>query len=265
MPFRFRRLTPRAVAATGAILAASLTAPGVAPAAAPYRNPFSAARTVTVGRTDMGVDVCLTPGDPILALGDGIVAGIARRWFKGQPYLWYELTSGPDAGRYVYVAEQVVLLAQPGQTVAAGEVIGTYAGRGTCLETGWSTATGATLAQASTGYREGQVTPAGVSFARFLGSLGVSGSFELVPTPASTPRAAPRARRRVTTRVRRPAQVRVPPRPRRRHPPDVSGSGGSTISAPPVAGSNGTLNGTGGSSITGSGTPVLSGSGGSAV
>ena len=38
---------------------------------------------------------------------------------------------------------------------------------------GWSAANGATLAQATTGYTEGKVTVAGVSFARFLMAAGV--------------------------------------------------------------------------------------------
>lgn len=58
-----------------------------------------------------------------------------------------------------------------------------YKKSGTCLETGWSAADGATLAQATTGYTEGQVTRSGVSFAHFLSSLGVQGPFELTPTP----------------------------------------------------------------------------------
>ena len=54
---------------------------------------------------------------------------------------------------------------------------------GTCIETGWAVSDGWTLAQVTTGYHEGQVTRAGVSFARFLMSLGVQGNFELGPSP----------------------------------------------------------------------------------
>ena len=153
-------------------------------ASTPYQNPFSGEQPY-VGRTDMGVDLCLSPGDPIRAVGDGVVTGVMRNWAGREPYLWYELTGGPDAGRYVYVAEQITNLARVGQTLRAGDVLARYTRKGTCIETGWSTATGATLAQATTGYTEGAVTVAGVSFARFLISLGVPGTFDLIPAHAS--------------------------------------------------------------------------------
>jgi hypothetical protein len=146
-----------------------------------YVNPLGGDRYIT-GRTDMGVDFCLTPGEPIRAVGDGVVVGISPDWFRYQPYIWYQLIDGPDAGRYVYVAEQINRLPRIGAQIAAGQPIAYYKRAGTCLETGWSAADGATLAQATTGYHEGQVTRAGVQFARFLGSMGVRGPFELAPT-----------------------------------------------------------------------------------
>ncbi len=167
-----------------ALLVAALIVPAAAQAASAYTSPFTG-DTPYIGRTDMGVDACLTPGDPIRAVGDGVVTGIMRAWFAGEPYIWYELTSGPDAGRYVYVAEQLTHLARIGQTVHAGQVIARFAKKGSCIEMGWSAADGATLAQATTGYTEGEVTAAGISFAHFLISLGVPGSFELTaPKPA---------------------------------------------------------------------------------
>jgi hypothetical protein len=69
-----------------------------------------------------------------------------------------------------------------GTQLSAGQPVAYYKRAGTCIETGWSAVNGATLAQATTGYFEGQVTRAGVSFARFLISLGVRGPFELRPT-----------------------------------------------------------------------------------
>lgn len=157
--------------------------PGVAGAAGGYVNPFSTP-DYYVGRTDMGVDLCLAPGDPIGAVGDGVIVGVQKNWSEKQPYLWYELTSGPDAGRFVYVAEQITNLAPIGQPVTAGETIATYAKKGTCIETGWATPDGETLAVATTGYTEGEVTTAGISFARFLVSLGLQGTFELTAPKA---------------------------------------------------------------------------------
>jgi murein DD-endopeptidase MepM/ murein hydrolase activator NlpD len=154
-----------------------------------YSNPFSGQQYIT-GRTDMGVDFCLKLGAPIRAIGDGVVVGISPDWFRYQPYLWYQLVDGPYAGHYVYVAEQITRLPRIGTTLNAGQPIARFKRRGTCIETGWSAADGATLAQATTGYHEGQITRAGVSFARFLMTLGVLGQFELHPTHG-TRRAVP--------------------------------------------------------------------------
>lgn len=145
-----------------------------------YVNPLRGDRYVT-GRTDMGVDFCLRRGEPIHALGDGIVVGVSPNWFAGQPYIWYQLLDGPDAGQFVYVAEQIGKLARVGAPLSAGQTIARYNSAGTCIEMGWSARNGATMAQATTGYHEGHVTKAGVSFARFLISLGVRGAFELSP------------------------------------------------------------------------------------
>ena len=147
-----------------------------------YVDPLGGDRYIT-GRTDMGVDFCLAPGEPIRALGDGIVVGIWPDWFSHQPYIWYQLLDGPYAGRYVYVAEQIRRLARIGTQLTTGQPLAYYKKSGTCLETGWSAGNGSTLAHVTTGYTEGQVTRSGVSFAHFLSSLGVQGPFEFTPTP----------------------------------------------------------------------------------
>lgn len=166
-----------------------------AQAASAYVSPFPTT-DYFIGRTDMGVDVCLSPGDPIAAVGAGVVVGIQRNWFENEPYIWYQLTQGPDAGRYVYVAEQIKHLAHIGEVLRAGETVAVYAKTGTCIETGWSAADGATLAQATTGYQEGEVTPAGISFARFLIAQGVQGNFELTAPHAQSARGRHRRHRR---------------------------------------------------------------------
>ncbi len=178
----------RGLLSIGVLAAAVALGAANARAAEPYQNPFAGEQPY-VGRTDMGVDLCLQAGQPIHAIGNGVVAGIIRNWDGREPYVWYQLTSGPEAGRYVYVAEQITGLPAIGQTLHAGDVIARYAKKGTCIETGWATADGATQAQATTGYTEGEVTVAGVSFARLLISLGVQGVFDLVP--AHTTRVKP--------------------------------------------------------------------------
>ncbi|GAC1579111.1 MAG: hypothetical protein NVS3B18_12810 [Candidatus Dormibacteria bacterium] len=192
-PVRARFLRARlAVSLTGLVAGLLLAAPAVASA---YESPFLG-DSPNIGRTDMGVDVCLSPGDPVRAIGTGTVAGVMRNWYAGQPYLWYQLTGGPQAGQYVYVAEQIDHLARVGQSLRAGDVIARYAKSGSCLETGWSMADGETQAQAGTGYTDGQVTIAGISFARFLGTLGVSGQFELSAPQTQTNRATTTKRHR---------------------------------------------------------------------
>lgn len=147
------------------------------PGAGGYVNPLPGG--FAAGRTDMGVDFTAAPGAPILAIGDARILGIYPNWYppggpNGGNLLEYELLSGPSAGRKVYVAEQIEVTVHPGESVRAGAVIGRYASSGTGIETGWAAGGGVTLAQASTGYNEGEVTPAGTSFRDFLRSLGVS-------------------------------------------------------------------------------------------
>ncbi len=146
--------------------------PAAAPQAQPsgkgYVNPLPG---FTKGRTDMGVDYSARPGQSIKALGDAKILNIRPNWYAGQPYLSYELLSGPQKGKIVYVAEQISPTVRPGQTVRAGEQIGTYASKGTGIETGFGTRGWQTQAQATSGYSEGQQTSAGKAFQHFVDSI----------------------------------------------------------------------------------------------
>lgn len=137
-----------------------------------YVNPLRHASSI--GRTDQGVDATVPAGAPILAPGRIKIIGIIPNWFNGQPYVWWQLLDGPDAGKYQFVAEQITGLAQPGTILNAGETIAVGAASGTGIEFGWATSTGSTLARATTGYVEGQVTPAGSAIRQWLGSLGAA-------------------------------------------------------------------------------------------
>ena len=138
-------------------------------------NPFAKASTFTAGRTDQGVDFNLAPGDPILAPFAGTVTAINAGWYSGQPQIVLAGAKGtPFAGKFLYLAEQLDPSVKVGQTVNAGDQLATYASSGTGGEIGWaSDAQGTTLARSTTGYTEGQQTPAGSSFRAFLSSLGV--------------------------------------------------------------------------------------------
>jgi hypothetical protein len=134
-----------------------------------YESPFHGA--VNWGRSDQGTDVDLTPGSPITAIGDAKIKGIISNWYQQQPFIWYELLNGLDKGKYVYIAEQINKLATVGKEVKAGQPVAYYAPSGTGIETGWATASGATLASATSGYKEGEATPAGKAFTAFLTGL----------------------------------------------------------------------------------------------
>jgi hypothetical protein len=73
-----------------------------------------------------------------------------------------------------YVAEQITDIATPGSFLQQGQVIARFAPSGTAIEFGWSTLNGVTLAMATSGYEEGQVTPAGLSIRAWLNALGAN-------------------------------------------------------------------------------------------
>lgn len=158
------------IAGTGTPLNQHPVAAAAAISSAGYTNPLPGA---TWERTDMGVDASMPNGSAIHAIGDSKVIGISPNWYKGQPYVLFQLTSGPQRGRYYYIAEAINVRVRPGQRVRAGQTVGTFNSGGTGLELGWGSPTpGRTLAAATTGYSEGQVTPAGASFRNFLHGLG---------------------------------------------------------------------------------------------
>jgi hypothetical protein len=125
-------------------------------------------------RTDQGVDANLPVGAPILAPGPVKILAVIPDWYAGQPLVYFELLNGPQAGQIQYVAEQITDIAKPGLYLQQGQVIARYAASGTGIEYGWSTPDGVTLARATTGYEEGQVTPAGVYMRNWLNALGAN-------------------------------------------------------------------------------------------
>jgi hypothetical protein len=123
-------------------------------------------------RTDQGVDATMPVGAPILAPSPVKILAIIPDWYAGQPLVYFELLNGPDAGRVQYVAEEITDIARPGSYLQQGQAIARYAKSGTAIEYGWSTPNGTTLAVATTGYEEGQKTPAGRAMRDWLNGLG---------------------------------------------------------------------------------------------
>jgi hypothetical protein len=160
---------PSAAAALDAT--AGTTAPSPPASGAGYVNPLPA--TAQIGRTDMGVDANMNPGDPIVAPGTSRVLGITPNWYRGQPYLALQLLDGPMKGHNYYLAEQITPNVSVGQIVQQGQPIAHYAASGTGIEMGWAGQNWEqTLAQATSGYSEGEQTAAGGSFRDFLDGLG---------------------------------------------------------------------------------------------
>jgi hypothetical protein len=125
-------------------------------------------------RTDQGVDATMPVGAPILAPGKVKILAVEPDWYAGQPLVYWELLDGPDAGKVQYVAEQITNIAKPGSILQQGQTIAQFAPSGTAIEFGWSTVNGITLAMATTGYEEGQITPAGRAIRAWLNALGAN-------------------------------------------------------------------------------------------
>lgn len=123
-------------------------------------------------RTDQGVDATMPVGAPIVAPSRVKILGIEPDWYLNQPLVYFELLDGSDAGKVQYVAEQITDVARRGTYLQQGQPIARFAASGTGIEYGWSTLSGITLAVATTGYEEGEETPAGKSMRAWLNALG---------------------------------------------------------------------------------------------
>ena len=142
------------------------------PNSASYIDPL---RYVSVWeRTDQGVDASMPIAAPILAPSRVKILAIIPDWYAGQPLVYFELLAGSYAGQVQYVAEQITDIAPPGSILQQGQVIARFAKSGTGIEYGWSTPNGTTLAVATTGYEEGEITPAGRRMRAWLNALGAN-------------------------------------------------------------------------------------------
>src|SRR5439155_6766070 len=127
-------------------------------------------------RIDQGVDY--SGSGPIYALGPGVVviAGFTFGWpgangDKGGE-VYYRLTDGPANGFIVFVAENVTPRVRVGDRLGTDTVVATLHDAYPNCEVGWGQSTGATLARAFGGYREGERTACGDNFSQLLDALG---------------------------------------------------------------------------------------------
>lgn len=135
-PYPEPQSTATAAAAAGGAAAASAAA-GVAAsgAAAGYVYPLPKSG-LSSSRIDMGVD--FGGSGPLLALGNGKILAPTSNSNGGWPgggFILLQLADGIYAGKFVYYAEDVTTSVQPGQTVKAGDTIGTLHG---AIEIGWA-------------------------------------------------------------------------------------------------------------------------------
>jgi murein DD-endopeptidase MepM/ murein hydrolase activator NlpD len=158
----------------------TLSALGGCPAPVPvdaagYANPLRGLADLTPERIDQGVDYA--GSGPVYAIGPGVVENVYNPGWPAGVFIVYVLTTGPDAGRAVYVAEYLVPEVAIGERVDANTPLGLLGSGG--METGWAdlSALGESEAmadhQAATTGDSGAVsTPDGISFDALLVALG---------------------------------------------------------------------------------------------
>ena len=149
-----------------------------------YLNPLRDVSGLIPERVDMGVDFGGT--GPVYALGDGVITNATgdNGGWPGGGWITYRLTSGPESGLMVYVAEDVTPAVQAGQQVTSATVIAHMYNGGDGIETGWAQPDGASAESelpVAGGISGGGPFPTliGLSFEGVLRSLGVPAGNDL--------------------------------------------------------------------------------------
>ena len=141
----------------------------------PYVNPIG--KGLQSARIDMGVDY--TGAGPLYAMGSGTITNVYNTGWPGGKFISLLLDSGPEAGKYVYYAENITSAVTVGQKVTAGQQIGTAVGSYPYIEVGWAAPPGtgnamaASAGEAASGSDPGAKSTAyGVSMSNLIASLG---------------------------------------------------------------------------------------------
>lgn len=143
------------------------------------------------GRTDQGTD--WTGAGDIAAIGNARVteSTTSNSGWPGGGFILYQLTDGPKAGAYIYLAENIQPEVSGGQKVRAGQIIAHARGASPWTESGWATSSGGTLAaaQGNTGDSSHNNAPAGIDFTNFIMGLkhgiltGGAAAFQALKSP----------------------------------------------------------------------------------
>jgi hypothetical protein len=168
---------PKPVATTKPAPPPTTSAPPVA--AGHYVNPLAGA-SVTPERIDQGVDYAGSGTLGAIGAGRVTYVGSSGTGWPGS-FVEYQLTDGPDSGRYVYYAEGVTPAGglHVGETLQAGQPVAQIiAGWSTGIEIGWGSGAGTqTLAEADGNWSGGDdadsvPSPEGKDFSALIASLG---------------------------------------------------------------------------------------------
>lgn len=158
------------------------------PSPGSYVNPLANITDLTPERVDQGVDY--HGYGPIDAIGDGQVLSTSNSGWPGGTFIAYKLTDGPADGLVVYAAEDIEPLVSVGQTVAAGQTIGTMYEGPDGIETGWSNPSGDgdTMARDYGQFNGSNSTAFGANFSQLLASIGAPpGVMQNEPPTGSLP------------------------------------------------------------------------------
>jgi murein DD-endopeptidase MepM/ murein hydrolase activator NlpD len=126
---------------------------------------------VTPERIDAGVDYAGTGSLTALGAGRVTYVGTSGTGWPGA-FIEYQLTNGPDAGRFVYYAEGVRPAVSVGQVVRAGQTVAyLIPGWSSGIEIGWGSGVGTQPLAQKLG-ESSFPTAAGESFSALIASLG---------------------------------------------------------------------------------------------
>jgi hypothetical protein len=158
-------------------------APAVNPRAAGYINSL-AGQQWTLDHTDQGVDYHPVVPEAVRAIGPGtVVYSSTTAGWPGGAFISYKLTSGPQAGGVIYVAEHLTGLLPAGAHLRAGQPIATAWPGYPWTEWGWATCDGTAPAVRYGGAADGTPMPGGLAFARFMRELGAGSAMDPGPGP----------------------------------------------------------------------------------